>query len=51
MIMNQPLKIGILGSGPAGKTLATGFLTKGHPVMIGSRNPAKLHEWLREADP
>jgi 8-hydroxy-5-deazaflavin:NADPH oxidoreductase len=51
MIMTQPLKIGILGSGPAGKTLATGFLTKGHPVMIGSRNPAKLHEWLREADP
>jgi predicted dinucleotide-binding enzyme len=49
--MTQPLKIGILGSGPAGKTLATGFLTKGHPVMIGSRNPAKLHEWLREADP
>jgi 8-hydroxy-5-deazaflavin:NADPH oxidoreductase len=51
MIMTQPLKIGILGSGPAGKTLATGFLTKGHPAMIGSRNPAKLHEWLREADP
>ena len=49
--MTQPLKIGILGSGPAGKTLATGFLTKGHPVMIGSRNPAKLDEWLREADP
>jgi 8-hydroxy-5-deazaflavin:NADPH oxidoreductase len=51
MILTQPLKIGILGSGPAGKTLATGFLIKGHPVMIGSRNPAKLDEWLREADP
>jgi 8-hydroxy-5-deazaflavin:NADPH oxidoreductase len=51
MIMTQPVKIGVLGSGPAGKTLATGFLTKGHPVMIGSRNPAKLDEWLREADP
>jgi hypothetical protein len=21
---------------------------KGHPVMIGSRNPAKLNEWLKE---
>ena len=49
--MTQPLRIGILGSGPAGKTLATGFLAKGHPVMIGSRNPAKLHDWLREVDP
>jgi 8-hydroxy-5-deazaflavin:NADPH oxidoreductase len=49
--MTQPLKIGILGSGPAGRTLATGFLAKGHPVMIGSRTPAKLHGWLHEAGP
>jgi 8-hydroxy-5-deazaflavin:NADPH oxidoreductase len=49
--MTRPLKIGILGSGPAGRTLATGFLAKGHPVMIGSRTAAKLHEWLREAGP
>jgi 2-polyprenyl-6-methoxyphenol hydroxylase-like FAD-dependent oxidoreductase len=49
--MTKPLRIGILGSGPAGKTLATGFLANGHPVMIGSRNPAKLRDWLREADP
>jgi len=43
------LKIGVLGSGPAGQTLAKGFLEHGHPIMIGSRTPAKLYEWLREA--
>jgi 8-hydroxy-5-deazaflavin:NADPH oxidoreductase len=45
------LNIGVLGSGLAGQTLATGFLGRGHPVMIGSRNPAKLHGWLRTAGP
>lgn len=47
--MTQPLKIGVLGSGPAGQTLAAGLLEKGHPVMIGSRDPAKLDGWLRHA--
>ena len=49
--MTQPLKIGVLGSGPAGRTLASGFLGHGHPVMIGSREPVKLHGWLRDAGP
>jgi len=49
--MTQPLKIGILGSGPAGQTLAAGFLDKGHPVMLGSRDVAKLDGWLRHAGP
>jgi predicted dinucleotide-binding enzyme len=49
--MTQPLKIGVLGSGPAGQTLAAGFLDKGHPVMIGSRDVAKLDGWLRHAGP
>ena len=49
--MTQPLKIGVLGSGPAGRTLASGFLGHGHPVMIGSRDPAKMHGWLRDAGP
>jgi len=49
--MTQPLKIGVLGSGPAGQTLATGFLDKGHPVMIGSGDAAKLAGWLRHAGP
>jgi predicted dinucleotide-binding enzyme len=47
--MTPPLQIGVLGSGPAGRTLATGFLSHGHSVMIGSRDPAKLHAWRRTA--
>jgi predicted dinucleotide-binding enzyme len=46
--MTRPLKIGILGSGPAGRTLATGFLARDHAIMIGSRTPAKRQEWVEE---
>jgi 8-hydroxy-5-deazaflavin:NADPH oxidoreductase len=49
--MTQPLQIGVLGSGPAGRTLAAGFLSHGHPIMIGSREPAKLDAWRRAAGP
>jgi 8-hydroxy-5-deazaflavin:NADPH oxidoreductase len=49
--MTQPLNIGVLGSGSAGRTLATGFLERGHPVMIGSRDPSKLEDWLEHAGP
>jgi predicted dinucleotide-binding enzyme len=41
-MMSHKYAIGILGSGPAGLTLATGFLDHGHPVMIGSRDPATV---------
>ncbi len=41
------LCIGILGSGDAGKTLALGFAAKGHHVLLGTRDPAKLREWAR----
>jgi predicted dinucleotide-binding enzyme len=41
-------KIGILGSGPVGQTLALGFNGKGYDVMIGSRTPSKLDDWKRE---
>jgi predicted dinucleotide-binding enzyme len=43
--MMEGMKIGVLGAGPAGRTLARGFLGRGHPVMIGSRDPAKLEDW------
>lgn len=43
--MITALKIGVLGSGPAGRTLAKGFRRHGHPVMIGSREPKKLVDW------
>jgi predicted dinucleotide-binding enzyme len=39
------MKVGVLGSGEVGKTLASGFLKHGHEVMMGTREPAKLKEW------
>ena len=38
-------KIGVLGTGAVGQTLADGFLKHGYAVMRGSRDPAKLAEW------
>src|SRR6188472_1829059 len=41
-------RIGVLGSGEVGRRLAAGFTSRGHDVMIGSRDPGKpeLGEWL-----
>jgi predicted dinucleotide-binding enzyme len=39
------MKVGVLGSGDVGKTLAGGFLKHGHDVTIGTRTPDKLAEW------
>lgn len=38
-------RIGILGSGIVGKTLAVGFLKNGYPVTVGTRNTVKLADW------
>jgi len=38
-------KVGILGSGIVGKTLAPGFKSHGYEVRIGSRTPDKLTEF------
>ncbi len=35
------MKVGIIGSGIVGRVLATGFLTEGHQVMLGTRNISK----------
>ncbi len=43
------MKIGIIGSGNVGKHLATGFLRLGHSVKIGTRDTAKMAEWLTSA--
>ncbi|MGI8429076.1 MAG: NAD(P)-binding domain-containing protein [Solirubrobacteraceae bacterium] len=32
-------RVGVLGSGEVGRRLATGFSSRGHDVMIGSRDP------------
>jgi predicted dinucleotide-binding enzyme len=47
--MLRRMKIGVLGSGDVGKTLANGFLKHGHDVMRGSREPDKLADWKKEA--
>jgi len=41
------MKIGILGSGMVGKTLATAFLKESHAVMMGTRDTSKadVMEW------
>ncbi|MGH8181713.1 MAG: NADPH-dependent F420 reductase [Steroidobacteraceae bacterium] len=39
------MRIGILGSGTVGTTLAGGFLTHGHEVTVASREPQKLRDW------
>ena len=40
------MKIGILGSGNVATALAEGFLKHGHEVMLGTRNPSKLADWV-----
>lgn len=42
------MKIGIIGSGDVGRTLASGFLKHGHDVVIGTRDPAKLADWGKQ---
>jgi len=40
------MKIGILGSGAVAKSLAAGCMRHGHAVMLGTRTPAKLEDWV-----
>jgi predicted dinucleotide-binding enzyme len=44
----KPTRVGVLGSGVVGRQLASGFHSRGHDVIIGSRNASKpeLREWL-----
>lgn len=44
------MKIGVLGSGVVGQTLASGFLQHGHAVMIGTREPGgdALKKWQQD---
>jgi predicted dinucleotide-binding enzyme len=43
------MKIGIVGSGSVAQTLGRGFLSKGHEVMLGTRDASKLAAWRDEA--
>lgn len=40
------MNIGILGSGAVAQALAGGFLKHGHTVMLGTRSPGKLSDWV-----
>jgi predicted dinucleotide-binding enzyme len=43
------MKIGIFGSGSVAQTLATTLVAGGHTVMLGSREPGKLADWVMTA--
>jgi len=40
------MKVGVLGSGDVAKALGAGFVKHGHDVVMGTRDPAKLADWL-----
>jgi predicted dinucleotide-binding enzyme len=42
-------RVGVIGSGIVGETLANGFLKHGYEVMRGSRDAAKLANWRQQA--
>src|SRR5258705_2489857 len=42
------MKVGILGSGDVAKRLGSGFLKHGHAVVMGTRDPGKLSDWLKD---
>ncbi|MBM4346477.1 MAG: NAD(P)-binding domain-containing protein, partial [Deltaproteobacteria bacterium] len=42
------MKIGVLGTGHVGQTLARGFAAAGHEVRIGSRSGTKLAAFSAE---
>jgi 8-hydroxy-5-deazaflavin:NADPH oxidoreductase len=42
------MRIGVLGSGDVGKTLATGFVKYGHAVTVGTKDPSKLADWAAQ---
>jgi 8-hydroxy-5-deazaflavin:NADPH oxidoreductase len=42
------VKVGILGSGDVAKALAGGFLKHGHQVMLGTRDTAKLKDFVAQ---
>lgn len=44
-------RIAVLGTGDVGRVLADGFLAHGHEVVRGSREPAKLADWVAKAGP
>jgi predicted dinucleotide-binding enzyme len=44
------MKIGIIGSGVVGQTIGAKLAAIGQEVMIGTRDPGKLSEWLTHVE-
>ena len=42
------MKVGVIGSGDVAKVLGGGFLKHDHEVMMGTRDAAKLTDWVKE---
>jgi len=40
------LKIGIIGSGSMGQALGKFFALAGHDILLGSRTPQRVNEWI-----
>src|SRR5574341_1798322 len=47
----QPLKIGVIGAGRIGGTLASLWVKAGHQVLISSRHPDQLQDLARSLGP
>jgi predicted dinucleotide-binding enzyme len=47
------MRIGVLGTGPVGRTIATKLVALGHEVTMGSRTSGnrRAHEWAESAGP
>ncbi len=43
--MTSRPRVGVIGSGVVGRTLAAGFVKHGHEVTLGTRQPGKLAAW------
>jgi predicted dinucleotide-binding enzyme len=45
------MRIGVLGTGEVGRVLGAGFVSHGHQVMIGSRDPKqeKVQAWIKSS--
>jgi 8-hydroxy-5-deazaflavin:NADPH oxidoreductase len=41
------MKIGVIGSGSVAQVLGNGFLKYGHDVIMGTRTPANIDEWMK----
>jgi predicted dinucleotide-binding enzyme len=47
-IKEESMKVGVLGTGDVGRVLATGFVSRGHEVKLGTRDPGqeKVKAWV-----